>query len=176
MWTLRVLKLVLVLTLIVPVKSGFAQLATTSAPVPPTLYYFALGDSIASGHGLNDDWPNKCRRSGEAYPAQVRDGLAITYKREVIFKNLACTGAVTDFSSAALSEDPNKWFDNQVSATIAAARSVDSTAVVSITIGADDFGWADALDRKSTRLTPVTAGNVVCRLVLEKKKGVTMWE
>jgi hypothetical protein len=32
------------------------------------LDYFALGDSIASGHGLMDDYPQPCRRSVGAYP------------------------------------------------------------------------------------------------------------
>src|SRR3546814_3454780 len=31
-------------------------------------------------------------------------------------------------------------------------------------------GWLWALDRKSTRLTPVTNEHIVCRLLLEKKK------
>jgi len=41
--------------------------------------YFALGDSVASGHGLRDD-EAPCRRSLQrAYPAKVAKRLARTY-------------------------------------------------------------------------------------------------
>jgi hypothetical protein len=41
--------------------------------------YFALGDSVASGHGLRDDG-KACRRSDKAYPYQV---VSLPYRKFV---------------------------------------------------------------------------------------------
>lgn len=76
-----------------------------------TIDYFALGDSIAAGHGLLDTG-EPCRRSRYSYPYRV----ALELKREYGNVNfppehhLACTGArATKPSKAVLDKDPNKW-------------------------------------------------------------------
>ena len=56
--------------------------------------YFALGDSVASGHGL-DGASGECLRSSKAYPYTVRDALETRYHK-VNFPpqhHLACSGA-----------------------------------------------------------------------------------
>jgi hypothetical protein len=57
----------------------------------PVIDYFALGDSVASGHGLNDDG-SACRRSSDAYPRLVEDLLLERY-HVVNLHFYACSGA-----------------------------------------------------------------------------------
>jgi lysophospholipase L1-like esterase len=103
----------------------------------PVVDYFALGDSIASGYGLRDDGA-PCYDSPRAYPNKVVEYLATRYT-VVNFHQLACSG------STALSNSnpwPGKQLGNQVDAVLKQMPS-DHPVLVSITIGANDFGWAD---------------------------------
>lgn len=108
------------------------------APALRTLTYFALGDSIASGHGLNDD-NGPCRRSTEAYPWQLARLLKDRYG-EVRITQLACSGATAGRpGQAALNKSKYLWLTNQVDEVL---RSLDSSpALVSITIGINDTQW-----------------------------------
>ena len=109
---------------------------TTAADID----FFALGDSVASGHGLMDDG-SVCHRSDRAYPEKMGEALATRYKT-VKFPSeyfLACSGA-TALDPGTI-EDPNKWLHNQVDFVL--AHVTDAPTLVSITIGMNDFGWAD---------------------------------
>ena len=52
-------------------------------------YYFALGDSIASGHGLNSD-KTKCNLSTKAYPYKLKEMLEQHYT--INFVRYTCSG------------------------------------------------------------------------------------
>jgi lysophospholipase L1-like esterase len=111
---------------------------------PEKIEYFALGDSIASGHGLHDTG-EPCRRSTLAYPRIERDHLSERYS-EVNFHHLACSGATaTEPDSDTLALDESKWLHNQVNTVLAHAMTVppDQPVLVSITIGANDFKWTN---------------------------------
>lgn len=93
-----------------------------------TIDYFALGDSIASGHGLMMETDKQCRRSSLAYPNKVADFLKTRYGI-VNFKSLACSGATTHD------------LDKQIGEVLAQLH--DDPTLVSITIGVNDFKWYD---------------------------------
>lgn len=125
--------------------------------------YFALGDSIASGHGLMDEDKLQCnprvccRRSKKSYPYKVRESLAKHYAK-VNFKHFVCTGA-TSLGPIALNElvspipeedivpQPKngnrlKLLRNQIKDVL---NSLDfrRKTIVTITIGANDFEFAE---------------------------------
>jgi len=117
----------------------------TPSPTPiPTgeIDYFALGDSIAAGHGLPEGGDVEfCRQSARAYPNKVRDALRTRYEK-VNFYFLACSGATAKVPDAkTLKQDPKKFLQNQVDFVL--ANLFDRPTLVSITIGANDFEWAD---------------------------------
>ncbi|MGH2534481.1 MAG: SGNH/GDSL hydrolase family protein [Thermomicrobiales bacterium] len=110
----------------------------------------ALSDSIASGHGLNDDStsdrPSGCRRSQGAYPHKVVDrlrarGLTVNFP---LAHFLACSGASVQPADPLL--HPYRWLRNQVEAARAqiATLPADRPVLISISIGANDYLWAPA--------------------------------
>jgi hypothetical protein len=114
----------------------------------PVIDYFALGDSIASGHGLMDDG-SICHRSEQAYPYQVKEFLETRYE-QVNFFSLACSGATAGAPSGQQwKSNPLKWFRIQVDAVLKELsdpnRPMDQPALISISIGMDDLGWADPM-------------------------------
>jgi lysophospholipase L1-like esterase len=114
-------------------------------PPPAEIEYYALGDSVASGHGLFDDGL-PCRRSLSAYPGDVLEKLLQRYGRVTRFEHLACTGAtVLRPDGKTLKEDAHKWLHNQVNTALALLdqRPTGRPALVSITVGANDFEWGD---------------------------------
>lgn len=132
---------------------------STPTPVPATpvpneteIHYFALGDSIASGHGLMDDssygQPKEgCRRSDRSYPWKVLFALRQHYSNaKVPIHHLACSGASTGKPSNLDTKDPGKykWFANQLEDTLKYIDDNPSHLVlVSITIGANDFEFSN---------------------------------
>jgi Tol biopolymer transport system component/lysophospholipase L1-like esterase len=116
-------------------------LPAISSEKQPEIDYFALGDSIASGHGLKEGGDiEPCKQSDRAYPEKVRDMLATRYEK-VNFYFLACSGATElQPSGDAVVESPYKWLHNQV-LYVVTHHSTNPT-LVSITIGANDFGWS----------------------------------
>lgn len=111
--------------------------------------YFALGDSVASGHGLFDDTDSGesaagCRQSDRAYPYKVRDHLAARYDT-VHFYHLACSGAAVIPRDDAPANYPYKSFRNQVDEALEAIATLRSShpVLVSITIGANNFRFFD---------------------------------
>jgi lysophospholipase L1-like esterase len=96
--------------------------------------YFALGDSVASGHGLGDR--GACRRSSRAYPRKVR--AALEDRRGLVrFRMLACSGAV----ATGAKEDGPRSLRYQVTRTLDELSS--RRTLVTLTIGVNDFEWSD---------------------------------
>lgn len=111
------------------------------ANIGQTVRYFALGDSVASGHGLLDNdgsacVPNGvscCHRSRLAYPWIVSE-LLTDLGYEVVFadgQHLAC--------SSARSEHLNGQIDILLDQLD--GRSPEDAVLLSITIGVNDFAW-----------------------------------
>jgi uncharacterized repeat protein (TIGR01451 family) len=99
------------------------------------LAYFALGDSVASGHGL----PNAaggCKRSPNAYPGLVfakLGQLSNRYEAVIDGGNYACTG----YQSWQLAGE----VDSALARLSTLRQDGPTEALVSITIGADDFDF-----------------------------------
>jgi lysophospholipase L1-like esterase len=100
--------------------------------------YFALGDSVASGRGLADD-EAACRQSVLAYPWLVSGRLQETFAVQQ-FDLLACTGTTTE------------TLDRQVSEVLS-RLSVHPT-LLTLTVGANDFGWSDVFAFAQNLCTP----------------------
>jgi lysophospholipase L1-like esterase len=133
-----------------PARGGTTE--RQSGQAATTIHYFALGDSVASGHGLNDDTkdggsPTGCRLSTLSYPYKVRDELLKRYA-QVDFNHLACSGATALARIGAdPNEDPHKWFRTQVEDVL---RILDAPTyprteptLVSISISMNDLPWTD---------------------------------
>jgi lysophospholipase L1-like esterase len=110
----------------------------------PVLDYFALGDSIASGHGLGSDG-EPCQRSYDrSYPARIKKWLDQKYT--VNFKLLACTGATAakplPANNSGKPITPEKFFINQAQQALESIQS-DRLTLITISIGANDLQWTD---------------------------------
>lgn len=117
-----------------------AKILPTSANKKPVLDYFALGDSLASGHGLMDD-KTECHRSTKAYPYKLRDQLTNLYQT-VNFSMLACSGATAGKpDDATLKKDKYKWFRNQVDEVV--SKLSNRPTLITISIGANDAKWTN---------------------------------
>lgn len=110
------------------------------AAVGLAIDYFALGDSIASGHGLEDtgdgngapcqpDGASCCRRSGQSYPYRLYYDRLLARYAPGAFHHLACSGAASP------------QLRRQVDQVVAKLSS--RPTLVTITMGANDFGWSD---------------------------------
>lgn len=103
--------------------------AAAQARVDP-VHYVALGDSYSSGTGTGDYFDEDCLRSAKAYPQLLASGLSA----ELDFA--ACSGATT-----------NDLLTEQL-------ESLDAeTDLITVTIGGNDIGWAEAV---KSCLTPLT--------------------
>lgn len=92
------------------------------AAAEPPLHYVALGDSYSSGTGIGDYSDKDCRRSDRAFPRLLADEIGA----ELDFA--ACSGAEADDVES-----------GQV-------RRLDAdTDLVTITLGGNDIGWAQAI-------------------------------
>ena len=100
--------------------------------------YFALGDSVASGYGLVDD-ETTCRQSMLAYPWQIYARLQETFVVHQ-FDLLACSGTTTG------------TLDRQVSEVL--SRLSPHPTLLTLTVGANDFGWSDVLAFAQHLCTP----------------------
>jgi lysophospholipase L1-like esterase len=133
----------------------FAAFRTGITLRAPVIDYFAIGDSIASGHGLMDDG-TACHRSVRGYPFRVANALKTRYLKvnfptsiaedgSEIQHFLACSGATAlKPAPKVLEEDSYKYLKNQVDYVI--AHLSDRPTLVSITIGANDLKWADTFN------------------------------
>lgn len=92
--------------------------------------YVALGDSYSSGTGTGEYFDAECKRSVHAYPQLLADGLGADLDFE------ACSGATT-----------NDLLTKQLG-------NLDAeTDIVTVTIGGNDIGWAEAVKACITPLT-----------------------
>lgn len=138
--------MVVVATLYVFRLSISEEQANQSAPSQGL--YVALGDSVAAGVGLsNADDLGSCGRTQKAYPNLV--AAKLNYQ----LQNLACSGATAQ--------------DGLVKSQLPTVFSGTTPKLITITAGADDFGWAQALQKCYTAScgTPddivVAVGNIV---------------
>jgi lysophospholipase L1-like esterase len=149
----KLFRLLMIPLLLVP-----AVMFSSSALAAPgsTIDYFALGDSIASGHGLVGDDGFPCDRSSLAYPNLVRKWLE-NQRHTVNFTMLACSGAVTSADTQGIvgcQQNPQAVADttradecqyeslqNQVAYVLDHLSS--APALVTITAGINDAGWSD---------------------------------
>lgn len=158
----RVPSVVLVVLAVLLVSGSVSAVVRPLNAVQPDaeIVYFALGDSVASGHGLDDDSasdrPSGCRRSERAYPHLVAERLATENLMTVSFPPehfLACSGATAlEPDAETLAQQPGKWLHNQVDQVIDQLEGrggpgepipSDRPVLVSITIGANDLDWLD---------------------------------
>gem|GEM_PF-2015331 len=102
---------------------GWGPGAVSALPID----YFALGDSVASGYGLADD-ETACHQSMLAYPWQLYARLQETFVVHQ-FDLLACSGTTTG------------TLDQQVSELL--SRLSAHPTLLTLTVGANDFGWSD---------------------------------
>jgi lysophospholipase L1-like esterase len=102
---------------------GWGPGAVSALPID----YFALGDSVASGYGLADD-ETACHQSMLAYPWQLYARLQETFVVHQ-FDLLACSGTTTG------------TLDRQVSEIL--SRLSAHPTLLTLTVGANDFGWSD---------------------------------
>jgi lysophospholipase L1-like esterase len=105
----------------------------------PVLDYFALGDSVASGWGLNADH-TLCKRSLQAYPYKVAQQLSAYYEH-VNLTLLACSG--TSVLPRRGLSNTDQLFATQVENVL--AHLSDRPTLVSITVGMNDLGWSQWL-------------------------------
>jgi lysophospholipase L1-like esterase len=117
---------------------GLLSLAATLVFVAPAQAaagkYVALGDSYSSGTGAGSYGGGSCKRSARAYPQLWANAMAPS-----AFSFAACSGARTA-----------DVLNNQVSAVTA------DTALVTISIGGNDAGFADVM------ITCNTSSNSTC--------------
>lgn len=162
----------IVLILIVTVLAGLlpgtqaaARTARAGAGDAGPLVYIALGDSIASGHGLAVAPDGACQRSDAGYPERVRLLLAEQHS-VVTLHHLACSGAravegaetdaritacrategrITDADRAAFNTCDALSLAAQVDLALSliAERPEGAEVLVSITIGINDAQWSD---------------------------------
>ena len=130
----------------------------------PSLTYFALGDSYASGHGLGGDVGadkegkygagdvRNCRRSPNAYPYLVASALSASYTVDFDPEHhLACSGATAGPYTMAPSDadyHPDKSISHQFKMVNDELDERDDAGrsdpvLVTITIGANDIGLMD---------------------------------
>jgi lysophospholipase L1-like esterase len=127
----------------IPARFAAAALAATAAlALPPAASaqgagvptdYVALGDSYSSGTGVGDYFDDLCLRSSRAYPALLASALG----SELSFA--ACSGATTA----------------DLLATQIGVLEAD-TDLVTVTVGGNDIGWAEAVRACITPLSDCT--------------------
>ncbi|THV22848.1 SGNH/GDSL hydrolase family protein [Glycomyces paridis] len=105
--------------------------AAQAAPEPPP--YVALGDSYSSGTGAGRYADDDCLRSDLAYPRLLANSLGVPLAHQ------ACSGA-TSADLLARQLDPLG----------------EDTELVTITIGGNDIGWAEAIKACITPFTKCT--------------------
>ncbi len=140
-------------------SGSFSATITTK----PLVAYYALGDSVASGRGLPGDDGTECRRSPAAYPLLVESALSdlnVTYID--IVGGRACSGRTSDH------------LNDQVKAVLedlSIRKQANPTlrALVTITIGANDFQWSNLNELRKHICDPTHPFN---KWVKDKTSGV----
>lgn len=116
--------------------------------------YFGLGDSVASGMGLDDR--GECRRSRWAYPCLVARALGTGTGADVRLYHLASSGSVVNGCET----EPHRRFSSHVDRVLEVlAGSPAERVLVSVTIGGNDLGRAFA---EAGRAHPIRTARAVC--------------
>lgn len=126
----------------------------------PNTFYYGIGDSVASGHGLRDDpgpAVDPCRHAPDAYPrivGRTLSSLGVADRGQFVYlpggrHALGCSGTRTQ--APAPNGVADKLFSTQVRSVISDLRRIrrdnpEARAIVSITVGANDFPWANLSD------------------------------
>jgi murein DD-endopeptidase MepM/ murein hydrolase activator NlpD/lysophospholipase L1-like esterase len=152
-FAVRAVTAIVVLSMALVTTNPIQSPPSASAAQARPLYYFALGDSIASGHGLkNGGGPfttDNCRRSTLAYPYKVKDRLSDSFSTRL--RHIACTGSVTARTSD--TNTTTQLLSYQVDQALAEIATLPALTpvLVSMTIGANDFQFAN-LDNFNDKL------------------------
>ena len=118
------------------------------SPTATKLVYYALGDSIASGHGLpggTGRTPDTCRVSPNAYPSLVFEALKAQlplpqYSVSFMPTPGPCSGAKS-FTSKTPRPPPLTDLPQQVAAVLPFPSG--QTTLVSLSVGADNFNFEE---------------------------------
>jgi hypothetical protein len=100
------------------------------------LVYYGLGDSVASGYGLPGQ-SGPCKVSSRAYPVVAHSMLAsrLTGYNEVSLRHFACSGTESDTLYLQVDETLRDLAETR--------KAGSADALVSMTVGADLFGWSE---------------------------------
>jgi murein DD-endopeptidase MepM/ murein hydrolase activator NlpD len=113
----------------------------------PTIYYTALGDSIASGHGLPGEGTT-CRVSSLSYPVKAAGILGEKFGQELLPLNLACSGATVGLQND--EDNDNDLLDRMPRAEDdLSSLPANSPILVTISIGANNFLGSDVVSKAS---------------------------
>jgi murein DD-endopeptidase MepM/ murein hydrolase activator NlpD len=99
----------------------------------PQIYFTALGDSVASGHGLPGE-ATDCRISSLSYPVKVGERLGGIFGQELFPLNLACSGA-----TAGLGTDNDLQKQVEKAEKDISSIPASSPILITISIGANNF-------------------------------------
>lgn len=121
----------------VAIVALFACLPLIAAGCTPPKSYVALGDSYSAGPLIpaQQTDPAGCLRSDHNYPHLVRPSLTLP-----AFRDVSCSGAVTDDMTSSQSVSPGPNPPPQFNALDSA------TAAVSLTIGGNDIGFTSIIE------------------------------
>jgi lysophospholipase L1-like esterase len=100
--------------------------------------YYALGDSVAAGFGLETSSdPSACGRTNEAYPTLVARSLRLN------MESLACSGAAIN-QGLMTKQDVNKAL---ITPQLDALFSKNRPKLITLTIGANDIDWTKIITK-----------------------------
>lgn len=112
-------------------------------PSQAILAYYDLGDSVASGHGLEGDSGEGCRQSPGAYPRFVASLLSNDQRFKERYAKVLDRGPIA--CSGKKSRDLWEQVDAVLADWLELRDKNQTVALVSITIGANDFDWANLI-------------------------------
>jgi len=105
----------------------------------PSESYFALGDSVAAGIGLEDPSDTSaCDRTNQSYPNIVAKELNVN------LSNIACSGAASSTGILSSQNVNNLAVNPQLNQLFAAPKR---PMLVTLTIGANDIGWSKTISK-----------------------------
>lgn len=135
-------RIFIVLILIIGAAGGgFAIYKHSKKPavvVKPKSYYYALGDSVAAGVGLETaSDPSACGRTNQAYPNMVRDSLALN------MTSIACSGASMPEGLTGKQNVNGAFIDPQLDVMFLKPKP----KLITISIGANDIDWVSFITK-----------------------------
>jgi von Willebrand factor type A domain/FHA domain len=139
----RCLLLLLIVVMFLPIHGA--------ASTTNSFTYVAMGDSVASGHGLFSETSNPgCRRSPVGYPGLLR----LLMKKEgwsPTLVNVACSGESAVEAETTKHDDFTKYVGHPASQVEVVEALRPSPRLVTITLGIDSTEWSSALVQWANR-------------------------